>query len=114
MSDSTFINGVPAEVWNETKVPLLIGICVFFIVLTVLTIALRFYARRKRRQPFQTDDWLTVPGLILIFGLASIIFYGLSTHTLGYPSPEMEITSSNWTIVTARTVSIATTLTLYT
>lgn len=82
------------------------GSVVPLLLLDVGAVALRFYARRKRRQPFQTDDWLTIPGLVLIFGLGAIIFYGLSTHTLGYPAPEKEITSSNWTIVTARTVSI--------
>jgi hypothetical protein len=79
-------------------------------------VCLRFYARRKRRQPHQTDDWLTVPALILIFGCASIIFYGVETKSLGYPAPVVpepelaarsSVTASDWTIITARRVSIA-------
>ena len=89
----------------------ILGSIIPLLIFDIIAVALRFYARRKLHQPLRTDDWLTVPSLILIFGLASIMFYGIGTKSLGYPAqpaPEMQarsdIMASDWTIVTARRV----------
>jgi len=72
-----------------------------FLVLDVAAVVLRFGARIKSRQPIQADDWLTIPGLVsgligykcsmlitrkmLVTGLATVLFYGVNTKSLGYP-----------------------------
>lgn len=66
MANSTQINGVPAEVWNETKVPLLIGTCVFLTILTLATIILRFYARLYARADLWWDDWFALATVVRI------------------------------------------------
>ncbi|KAF2278032.1 uncharacterized protein EI97DRAFT_432117 [Westerdykella ornata] len=91
----------------------ILGSIIPLLVLDIFAVGLRFYSRRKRRQPLQTDDWLTVPALVLAIGLASIMFYGIDSTALGYPAPPMPdtetgvekrsaITASDWKIVTAR------------
>ena len=91
----------------------ILGSVIPLLLLDVLAVLLRFYARRKRRQPLQIDDWLTIPALIMVCSLASIMFYGIHTKTLGYaavPVPETELAArsavdaADWTIVTARRV----------
>jgi hypothetical protein len=94
--------------------PAILGSVIPLLVLDVLAVSLRFYARRKRRQALQMDDWLTIPALIMVCGLSSIMFYGIHSKALGYaavPVPETELAArsavdaSDWTIVTARRVS---------
>jgi len=87
----------------------ILGSIIPLLFLDVIVVALRFYARRQRRQTLQIDDWLIVIALVLVFGLAAILFYGIDVKALGYaapPMPEMrarsEVTASDWGIVTAR------------
>lgn len=95
------------------------GSIIPLLILDVIAVAARFYARRQRRQPLKIDDWLTLPALVLIIGLASTFFYGIGAKALGYAAPPMpdmaegpelsarsEITASDWSIVTARRVSV--------
>jgi hypothetical protein len=64
MGDTELINGVPADFWNETKVPVLIGSCVFLIALTVITIGLRFFARLYSHTPLRWDDWFALATVV--------------------------------------------------
>lgn len=78
------INGLPAQVWNDSQVSDLIAACTFLIILTVLTIGLRFYARLSSRTPLWWDDWFalaTVPFALLnpIYDLVQI-HYGFGRH----------------------------------
>lgn len=91
----------------------ILGSVIPLLLLDVLAVSLRFYARRKRRQPLQIDDWLTIPALIMVCALSSIMFFGIHTKALGYaavPVPETELATrsavdaADWTIVTARRV----------
>ncbi|CAI6341040.1 unnamed protein product [Periconia digitata] len=78
------INGLPAEYWNESRVDVLIGASTFLIILTVVTIVLRFYARISSRAPLWWDDWFalaTVPFALLnpVYDLVQI-HYGFGRH----------------------------------
>lgn len=35
-----------------------------FIALDVITVILRFYARKRQKVPWLTDDWLLIPGVV--------------------------------------------------
>ncbi|KAF2475362.1 uncharacterized protein BDR25DRAFT_310754 [Lindgomyces ingoldianus] len=85
------------------------GTVIVLLVLDIIAVILRFAARRRLKQKLQLDDWLTATSLLLVFGCASIMLYGLATKTLGYPTPvasELQTRSaldaSNWTIETSR------------
>ena len=45
----------------------LIALGSIFLGLSVITVVLRFYARRRQKAPLQADDWLTVPALVSLF-----------------------------------------------
>jgi hypothetical protein len=64
MSDTELINGFPADYWNASKVHILIAGSIFLIVLTVFTIALRFYARISSRAPLWWDDWFALATVV--------------------------------------------------
>jgi hypothetical protein len=64
MSDTELINGVPADYWNASKVNILIGGSTFLIILTVFTIALRFYARISSHAPLWWDDWFALATVV--------------------------------------------------
>ncbi|KAF2248537.1 hypothetical protein BU26DRAFT_605986 [Trematosphaeria pertusa] len=89
---------------------------IILVVLDIIAVVLRFSARRRLKQKLQIDDWLCAVSLVLVFGCASIWFYGLSTKSLGYPTPvdpselqeRSSLTASNWTIETARKLEYST------
>ncbi|MCJ1405167.1 hypothetical protein MMC11_008393 [Xylographa trunciseda] len=56
-------------------------------VLDALAVALRFHTRRIQRLPLLTDDWLTIPALILSIGIGATLIAGVHLHALGYPTP---------------------------
>jgi hypothetical protein len=58
------INGLPAEYWNESRVNILIGASIFLIVITVITIVARFYARISSRTPLWWDDWFALATVV--------------------------------------------------
>ncbi|KAH8701529.1 hypothetical protein BGW36DRAFT_423841 [Talaromyces proteolyticus] len=53
-------------------------------------VAARFVMRKSQRMRYGLDDWLTLPALILILGMAATILAGVAQHALGYPTPKPE------------------------
>lgn len=70
--------------FDTPAVPTLWGVIIPFLVLDFVIVGLRFYVRRRLRQSFLADDWLMIPSLIGVTGLAVMYFYGLGTKALGY------------------------------
>lgn len=70
--------------WDTPSIPALYGSIIPFLVLDVIVIILRFVMRKRLGQKIQADDWLMVPALTGIIGLATMYFYGLGTKSLGY------------------------------
>jgi len=70
--------------FDTPSIPVILGIAVLLLVFDVLAVILRFITQHKLRQKPQVDDWLTIPSLLGVIGLSSIIFFGLSTSTLGH------------------------------
>ncbi|KAF2726648.1 hypothetical protein EJ04DRAFT_452918 [Polyplosphaeria fusca] len=54
------------------------------LVLDIVVVALRFSTRRKLNQKISIDDWLMIPALVGVIGMASIYFNGLGKKALGY------------------------------
>lgn len=74
MNENELIHGVPAHIWNATKVPDIIGTCVFYIVLVTVAITLRLYARITSRAVLWWDDW---------FALATVVSPGSLLYIVG-------------------------------
>ena len=77
-----------------------------FLILDFVVVIARFYVRRRLRQKFMLDDWLMIPALIGVAGLASIYFYGIGSKALGYrwvllPAPGTDINDPNYVPETA-------------
>lgn len=62
---------------HAPSVPTIIGALSFMLLLNVLAIFLRFYARRGLGQRLQADDWLMIPAIIGTFGCAACLFHGM-------------------------------------
>lgn len=82
--------------FDTPSIPSLLGSIIPFLVLDVLAVILRFHTRRRSRQPLLADDWLMVPALVGLVGLAAMYFYGISSKALGYrwtllPPPGAEL-----------------------
>ncbi|OAA44135.1 hypothetical protein NOR_03863 [Metarhizium rileyi] len=54
--------------------------------LSVITIALRFFARHRQRAPLLVDDWLLLPALITFAGTCACLFFGEEIEVFGYSS----------------------------
>ncbi|ORY19203.1 hypothetical protein BCR34DRAFT_582383 [Clohesyomyces aquaticus] len=80
----------------------ILGSIIPLLLLAIIAVILRFYTRRRLRQPLAVDDWLTLPALVLIFGLTFIMFYGIGTKTLAYPIAEDDDYLNGHIVVTAR------------
>ena len=63
---------------DAPSIPTIIGVITFLLVLDVVAVALRLYARRGLKQKLRADDWLMVPIIIGIFGCAACLFHGKS------------------------------------
>ncbi|OCL14661.1 hypothetical protein AOQ84DRAFT_15099 [Glonium stellatum] len=71
-----------------------IATAVVLSLLDIIVVGLRFYARRRQRQRVQADDWLTIPALALVLGLAAVLITGVAQHALAYPTPVVQARSS--------------------
>lgn len=49
---------------NEDRSPVVIGVCVFLIVVALVATGLRIYARRLVNLNLWWDDWLCIIGLV--------------------------------------------------
>ncbi|KAH6670379.1 hypothetical protein B0J14DRAFT_670688 [Halenospora varia] len=54
-------------------------------IINAFAVLLRILARKKQKLPIQTDDWLTVPALLLLVGAGAAMITGVANHALGYP-----------------------------
>lgn len=62
-----------------------IAVCVLLPVIALITIALRFFARRVQRAPVKLDDLLVLPALV-----SAIQPFSLITHDIMHPSWTVE------------------------
>ncbi|KAF2119247.1 hypothetical protein BDV96DRAFT_642284 [Lophiotrema nucula] len=90
--------------WDTPSIPALYGSIIPFLVLDVFVIFLRFYTRRRLRQPFMADDYLIIPGFLGVLGLQFMWFYGLGKKALGYrvyelPPPGVDVTNPDYSPV---------------
>ncbi|KAL1601466.1 hypothetical protein SLS60_006381 [Paraconiothyrium brasiliense] len=70
--------------WDTPTIPALYGSIIPFLVLDVFVVVLRFTMKKRLGQKFHADDWLMIPALTGVIGLATMYFYGLGTKSLGY------------------------------
>ncbi|KAK0716925.1 hypothetical protein B0T26DRAFT_853581 [Lasiosphaeria miniovina] len=60
------------------------------IVVDVVSVVMRFWARNRQKQGLRADDWLIIPATLLVVGIGSVMFYGVSqqalAHTLDIPA----------------------------
>ncbi|KAI0017877.1 hypothetical protein F4780DRAFT_795560 [Xylariomycetidae sp. FL0641] len=71
--------------YNPYPPPVLIGTAVLFMILPVVAVALRFYARLVSEAKLGIDDWITIPSMILCIALSilqilSVTLGGLGSH----------------------------------
>lgn len=57
-------SNIPPADPNDTKVPQIIGVCSFLLVIAPLATALRIYARHVAKQDLWWDDWFCIIGLV--------------------------------------------------
>ncbi|KAL8836141.1 MAG: hypothetical protein Q9170_003034 [Blastenia crenularia] len=72
------------EYLNQYNGDSLHAIAILFIVLVVIFVTLRFYARRMGRVAWGFDDSLIIPGIIFCLGLCIAALVDLSDGALGY------------------------------
>ncbi|KAJ2971883.1 hypothetical protein NUW58_g9298 [Xylaria curta] len=58
--------------YNPYPASVLIGTAIFFIIITVGAVSLRFYARLTTAARLGIDDWLAVPAVVLCVGTAIV------------------------------------------
>jgi len=64
------------------------GIGVFFLISSIVSLSSRFYVRISRKQILGPDDWLSIPAMALVVAEASIMIAGSATNSVGAHSPE--------------------------
>lgn len=70
----TVIDGhIPNYVDPETRVPLLLGVQITFITITVAIVLLRLYTRKFIRQVLTAEDWIAAASLVCQISLVLII-----------------------------------------
>ncbi|MCJ1437277.1 hypothetical protein MMC27_006663 [Xylographa pallens] len=55
--------------------------------LSIVLVSLRFYTRRIQRAQIGIDDWLTLPGLVMVVGAGIALIIGVEMQAMGYPTP---------------------------
>ncbi|KAI0967859.1 plasma membrane protein Pth11-like protein [Xylaria arbuscula] len=61
-----------------------VAVAVILPLLGSVALTLRFWVRTKQRQKLKMDDWLTIPALLLTWGISVAVIYGVSQHSVGY------------------------------
>ncbi|KAF4627950.1 hypothetical protein G7Y89_g10205 [Cudoniella acicularis] len=65
----------------------IVALSASILVLATCAVALRFYVRRVQKAALLIDDWLTLPSLVMIIGMAISMIIGAKRHALGYKTP---------------------------
>ncbi|KAI1269176.1 hypothetical protein F5Y18DRAFT_373827 [Xylariaceae sp. FL1019] len=63
------------------------GATITLLALDILVISVRFYRIKLLKGTFKLEDWLVLPALALNIGMSVAIWYGVSQHAVGYPTP---------------------------
>ncbi|KHO11391.1 DDE superfamily endonuclease, CENP-B-like protein [Metarhizium robertsii ARSEF 23] len=69
---------------SEASAAALYAMSGVLIGVSVITVTMRFYARRCQKAPLLADDWLLIPSLITFIGTCACIFYGGHIQVFGY------------------------------
>ncbi|PQE29152.1 plasma membrane Pth11 protein [Rutstroemia sp. NJR-2017a BBW] len=91
--------------------PLLYTAGIIWPPVCIAVVAARFATRNAQRVKLGLDDWLMVPALLLVLGMAATILAGTAQHALGHSTPkpipgtELTATSPQQT-VTRKVISI--------
>ncbi|KAF1961852.1 hypothetical protein CC80DRAFT_543222 [Byssothecium circinans] len=56
----------------------------------LVVVALRFWMRISRKTGVNVDDWLILAALVFVIGMGVAQLYGVSRHSVGYPSQEYD------------------------
>ena len=67
-----------------------LAVAILLPILDIVAVALRFYARRKRRLPLGPDDWLTLPATVLVIGAGATLVTGVALRAIAYPTPPLD------------------------
>ncbi|MCJ1228992.1 hypothetical protein MMC12_005656 [Toensbergia leucococca] len=68
------LTGYELYTLNDTRVPTIVGVNSVLIGLAIVTVGARFYARRLKKLPLKTDDYLMIPGLALFVETVLYVF----------------------------------------
>ena len=68
------------EHFYDSVVPQIMVGASISIAVTVGTTALRFIARKQRKAPLQSDDWLMLLAMVSLYRLLSFHYIGLPQH----------------------------------
>ncbi|KAI1376200.1 hypothetical protein F4677DRAFT_419169 [Hypoxylon crocopeplum] len=55
-------------------------------VVDIVSVSLRFWARKKQREALKADDWLMIPASLITTAIGICLVYGVSQEALGYPA----------------------------
>lgn len=81
----------PGWLWTATTI---------FPTVCILIVGARLATRHAQSASFGLDDWLTLPALVIVLGMASTILVGVGTESLGFPTPKVEgtlqLAASSW------------------
>ncbi|KAG5914743.1 hypothetical protein E4U53_004604 [Claviceps sorghi] len=67
----------------------LVTVSAVLLGLGLVTVSLRFYARRRQKASLLADDWLMMPALATFFGASTCIFYAVHLQAFGYSTFEI-------------------------
>ncbi|CAD6578657.1 MAG: hypothetical protein ASARMPREDX12_008926 [Alectoria sarmentosa] len=68
--------------------PLVITAAAIWPPVCATVVVLRFYTRKTQTARLGSDDWLTIPALILLVGMCASALRGVALHSVGYPTPK--------------------------
>ncbi|KAI0202317.1 hypothetical protein F4808DRAFT_421182 [Astrocystis sublimbata] len=83
MADGSYDSGYDHGYFQTPSHVVAAGIGLSF--LDIVSVMLRFAARKKQRQPIKADDWLLIPATLLTLGIGIAMTYGVSKKALAYP-----------------------------
>ncbi|PSN65268.1 hypothetical protein BS50DRAFT_622529 [Corynespora cassiicola Philippines] len=73
-----------SSTYASPPVPTALATVISFLSLDCLCVVARFYSRIRPRQSLGADDWLLIPSLFCVGGLAAIFLYGVEAEYLAH------------------------------
>ncbi|KAK2603571.1 hypothetical protein QQS21_004251 [Conoideocrella luteorostrata] len=74
---------------SDRSASALLALASVLLALSLITVMLRFYARRRQKAPILWDDWMTLPALIAFIGATSCLYFGVSLKAFGYSATDL-------------------------